>query len=348
MDVLTILFWIVILIMSLSAVVLLRVDSDLGLMFAEKWGRAPSEVLNGQVVWITGASSGIGEYLAYELALSRCKLVLSARRADELERVKRECLARSSLIDTDILILPMDVMQVDKHQELFQQVLDQFGKVDILVNNAGRTQRAKFENIDVEVDRQMFELNVFSVIALTRVVIPHFLERNAGHVVVMSSAAGKIGVPGSASYSGSKHAIHGYMECLRAERGNVIKVTLLCPGPVFSNLLKAAFTSKPNEVYGQSWNAKDRRMETDRCARLCAVSIANDMDESWIAPFPFLAAMYAYQYCPSLTKRMMTWLGVRSMMKLRDGSVALSVTKLETTNPAEETTPAEKLLLPAE
>jgi len=284
--------------------------------------------LTGQVVWITGASSGIGEFLAYELANCNCKLVLSARREDELQRVKAECVKRSMLTENDVLVLPMDVTITSKHQEMFQQVLDHFGSLDVLVNNAGRTQRAKWECIDLEVDRQLFHLNVFSVVALTRVVLPHFLDRNKGQVVVMSSAAGKMGVPGSASYTGSKHALHGYMECLRAERAN-IAITLLCPGPVFSNLLQTAFTEKPDEVYGQVWGSKDRRMATDRCARLCAVAIAHKVDEAWIAPYPFIAAFYAYQYCPGLTKKIMKKLGLKSMMKMRDGTVTLSVTELD-------------------
>lgn len=110
--------------------------------------------------------------------------------------------------DADILILPMDVTEIECHQRMFDHVLDTFGKLDILVNNAGRSQRALWEDIEIEVDRGVFEVNVFGPIHLTRIAVKYFLTRGEGHVAVTSSIAGIIGVPFSASYTAAKHALH--------------------------------------------------------------------------------------------------------------------------------------------
>lgn len=165
--------------------------------------------LQGKVVWITGASSGIGKSLAIVLARHGVKLCLSARREEELEKVKLECLAGSSLKQADIFVLKMDMLETDKHQAYFDKVIKQFGQVDVLVNNAGRSQRALWQKIDIEVDRELFELDVFSVVNLSRVYVRH-VEKNSleGHIAVTSSSAGLLGVPNSGSYVGAKHALH--------------------------------------------------------------------------------------------------------------------------------------------
>lgn len=161
------------------------------------------------MVWITGASSGIGKSLGIVLARHGVKLCLSARREDELEKVKLECLAGSSLKPADILVLKMDMLQTDKHEDYFDQVIKHFGQVDVLVNNAGRSQRALWQNIELQVDRELFDLDVFSIVNLTRVYV-RYVEKNKleGHVAVTSSTAGLLGVPNSCSYVGAKHAIH--------------------------------------------------------------------------------------------------------------------------------------------
>lgn len=102
----------------------------------------------------------------------------------------------------------MDVTNIATHEKHFNEAIQHFGGVDILMNNAGRSQRAMWEDIALDVDRQMFELNVFSVLNLTRVAIKHFKERRQGHVVVTSSVTGVVAFPFSATYGGTKHALH--------------------------------------------------------------------------------------------------------------------------------------------
>lgn len=167
--------------------------------------------LRGQVVWVTGASSGIGKQLAIVLAQHGVRLCLAARREVELEQVKQECLAASSnqLKPDDVLVLKMDLLEFNNHQTYFNKVLAHFGHIDVLVNNAGRSQRANWQDVDIQVDRDVFELDVFSVVNLTRIYVNYLLKScKRGHVAVTSSSAGLIGVPGSCSYVGAKFAIH--------------------------------------------------------------------------------------------------------------------------------------------
>lgn len=167
--------------------------------------------MQGQVVWITGASSGIGKGLALQLAKNGVRLVLSARRVDLLHQVKVQCLEVSGgkLSRNDIFILEMDVLRIDKHHSYFASVIQHFGTLNVLVNNAGRSQRAAWTDITLDVDRQLFDLDVFAVVNLTRIAVRYFEEKNIrGHLAVTSSIAGLIPVPFSASYVAAKYSIH--------------------------------------------------------------------------------------------------------------------------------------------
>ncbi|XP_062589349.1 dehydrogenase/reductase SDR family member 7-like [Saccostrea cucullata] len=309
----------VVAIYSVLFVLILIGDCDLYLQFAENFGKKPN-VLKDKVVWITGASSGIGECLAYELAKAGCKLCLSARREKELVRVKKECLLHGKVKDEDILVLPLDVLKFETHSQATQHVLKHFSKIDVLVNNAGRSQRALFEETSIETDREVLELNVLGVLSLTKQVLPHMLERKEGHIVVMSSIAGKLSAPNSASYTGSKHAIQGWFSTLAVETFDQnIAVTLLCPGPVFSNLLDTAFTGKPGEELKEKMSSSDKRMSTARCAELCSIAIANRLSEAWIALNPVLLFTYGFQYFPNLSRVIAKRMGLKMLKNIREG-----------------------------
>nr|XP_022329120.1 dehydrogenase/reductase SDR family member 7-like [Crassostrea virginica] len=321
LDLLFYLFLGVLSIYAVLTVLILFGDCDLYLQLASKFGKK-TYALKGKVVWITGASSGIGEYLAYELAKAGCRLCLSARREPELDRVKKQCLLYGKVKDDDILVLPLDVLKFDTHSSATQKVLKYFGKIDILVNNAGRSQRALFEETSVDLDREVLELNVLAVLSLTKQVLPHMLERKEGHIAVMSSIAGKLSAPISASYTGSKHAIQGWFSTLGVEMfDRNIAVTLLCPGPVFSNILDTAFTGQAGKELKGKMNASEKRMSTARCAELCALALANRLDEAWIALNPVLLFTYLFQYFPNLSRWMSKRMGLKMLQKIREGGV---------------------------
>lgn len=292
-------------------------DSDITLTFYEKFGKKISH-LKGKVIVITGASSGIGESLAIHLARNGVKLALIARREMELFRVKNICL-QSGLNFNDVLIVPFDITEISNHQVVFDKILRHFGTIDIVVNNAGRSQRAVWENIEVNVDRQLFELNVFSVINFSRIFAKYFLSRGNGHIAVVSSLAGVLPAPFSASYTGSKHAIHGYMNSLRFEKiDKNLDVTLFCPGPTFTNFLAECFTEKSGQVFGGVTNVSDRRMSSDRCGYLLAVALSNKLTESWVAVFPILPLTHILINYSTISQVFMKYFGPKFLLNLRD------------------------------
>lgn len=150
------------------------------------------------------------------MAKNGVKLCISARREEELNKVKEECLKHnSSLSSNDILVQKIDLLEIDNHQNCFDNVVKHFGKVDVLVNNAGRSQRAEWGSIQLNVDRELFELDVFSIVNLTRIYLSHLKKTDTkGHIAITSSIAGLIGVPLSGSYVGAKHALHVRIVCL--------------------------------------------------------------------------------------------------------------------------------------
>ncbi|XP_078358032.1 dehydrogenase/reductase SDR family member 7-like [Oculina patagonica] len=284
-------------------------DGDFTLLIYEKIGQDPAVALRGKVVWITGASSGIGEYFAYQLAKYGCKLVLSARRKAELERVKDKCAAIATGLDSsfnkdqDILVLPLDLQKFDTHEKLTQDVLKHFGKVDILVNNGGRSQRTLMKKTPLEVDRALLDLNLVGTISLTKAVLPHMIERHEGQIVVVSSLLGKLGFPLRATYCASKHALQGYFDTARMELAeHNIHVQTVLPGPVKSNITLYSFTENINVEFKDSPNFSSSNipvMSTERCAKLMAIGMANKLDELWIAENPALIMTYTYQYFPN-------------------------------------------------
>jgi len=197
-----------------------------------------------KVVWITGASSGIGEGLAHAFHQRGAMLVLSSRRETELERVKSELKGTTD----NVLILPLDLEQVATLNEKADTALEHFGQIDILVNNGGISQRALTKDTPLDVDRRIMEIDYFGTIALTKAVLPSMLERKSGHVVTISSLAGKIGTPMRSAYCASKHALHGFFDSLRAEVWEEnIYVALICPGYVSTQISVNALTATGNQ-----------------------------------------------------------------------------------------------------
>lgn len=187
--------------------------------------------LKNRTVWITGASSGIGEALALQAAEQGAKLVLSARRTAELERVRSLCRKADS-----IAVLPLDLTKFDA-AEAAASAASFFGPVDILVNNAGWSQRSLLVDTDMAVYRQIMELDFFAPVALTKAVVPAMRERRGGHVVMIASVAGKIGAPLRTGYCAAKHALSGFTEAARAELWREgLKFTAVYPGFVRTNI----------------------------------------------------------------------------------------------------------------
>ena len=304
-------------------------DVDLTLLTSQLLGSSPRKQLANKVIWITGASSGIGEALAYELArnVPNCRLVLTGTNETKLKEVSTKCQQLSGSNNKMTMVLALDMRQADSLADgAIEEIVSTFGTLDILVANAGRSQRALFHHVDTQVDREMFEINVFGGIKLTRSAISYWksVNKQDAMVVISSSVAGKLGAPFSCTYTASKFALHGYFECLRIEQYPWLSVLLVCAGPVVTPVVERAFTSQPGQVWGKKHADDSSRIPVARCARLYAVAMANKLDEVWISRNPLLLSVYAYQYCPSFMRKFATPWFARSFIKLRDGEVSIT------------------------
>ncbi len=205
-----------------------------------------------QVVWITGASSGIGAGLAQVFHKEGAKVILSARREAELERVKAQCNAGPGAVH----VVPFDVVDAAAREEAARRVEDISGKVDVLVNNAGISQRALGKDTDMDVDRRIMEVDYFAPIALTKLVLPKMMQRKSGHLVVTSSVAGKYGIPLRSAYCAAKHALHGYFDTMRIELMPYnISVCLLVVAGIKSNVSFRALTGDGGEWGKDDWGS---------------------------------------------------------------------------------------------
>lgn len=185
-----------------------------------------------KLIWITGASSGIGEHLAYAFAREGAKLILSSRKTAALEKVKGACADPQK-----VAIVPLDVADLEAVKQTAKTVLDTHGLPDILVNNAGISQRALAVETVVEVDQQIMQVNYFGTVALIKALLPEMIRQRKCHIVSMSSVMGIFGAPWRTAYCASKHAMNGFHEGLRAELHPYgIPVTVLMPGYVNTNV----------------------------------------------------------------------------------------------------------------
>lgn len=189
-----------------------------------------------KTVWITGASSGIGEALAVGWSRRGARVVLSSRNAAELERVRAACVAPASH-----LVRPLDLTDGDAIARVAAEVLRETGGIDVLVHSGGVSQRSLAAETELEVDRAIMELNYFGTIALTKAVLPSMLARKSGTIVPISSVIGYVGIPTRSAYAASKHALHGFFEALRAETArDGIRITIVVPGYVRTNVSQNA------------------------------------------------------------------------------------------------------------
>ncbi|XP_078000749.1 dehydrogenase/reductase SDR family member 7-like [Glandiceps talaboti] len=322
MDWMTLLGWFITISFIVTLVALLISDADLVLAFYARFGSNHGATLKDKVVWITGASSGIGEELAYQLAEIGSKLVLSARRKSELERVKKTCLERGQCTEEDIMIFPLDMCVFDSHGSATQKVIAKFNQIDILVNNAGRSQRSLAVETSFDVDKELIKLNFLGPVSLTKAVLPHMIARKSGHIVVTSSIAGKIPATLQTAYAASKFAVQGFFDVLRTEvYSDNITVTTVCPGPVVSNIVENAMTTTVEKTEHTD-NLKaamqySNRMSTARCAQLMVITMANKIDEAWITTNPVLLATYLGQYMPTTGKFVANMFGKSRIQALK-------------------------------
>ncbi len=215
----------------------------------------------GKVVWITGASSGIGASLAMQLNNLGAIVIASARRADKLIELKE-----NSTNLQDLITLPLDITDPRSIENAIAQV-GQMDRLDWVIHNAGIAQKGLVIETELDVDRKVMETNYFGTVALTKAIMPMYLQQGYGGFGIVSSFAGVMGIPGRSAYSASKHALHGFFESLKAEHmGCKLNVSFILPG-----FINTAITAKglcgDGTPYGKVETSHRLGMTPDECAQ---------------------------------------------------------------------------------
>ena len=222
--------------------------------------------MKDKVVIITGASSGIGKALAFEMAARGAKVVLAARSGDKLQEIESELRA----LGASVISIPTDVSREEDCRKLVTDTVQYFGRIDILINNAGISMRALFEQSGLDVLRRLMEVNFWGTVYCTKFSLPYLLK-SKGSVVGVSSIAGNKGLPGRTGYSASKFAIQGFLETLRIENlKNGLHVLIACPGFTSSNIRNTALAAD-GTTQGESPRDENSMMKAEDVA----IKIAN-------------------------------------------------------------------------
>jgi len=218
--------------------------------------------LADKVIWITGASSGIGRALAQTAAQQNTKLILSGRRVDALEALATD-------LSVDCLVLPFEVTDYDVLASKVDEAWAWQGRVDILVNNAGISQRCLAIDAKPEVYTELINIDLIAPIWLTQLQLKRMAEAGGAHIVAISSVAGRIGPPLRTAYSAAKFGLIGYMDALRAEVDQIhnIKVTNILPGSVATDVARNALTGNGSKrgVSDAVIDAGDDPMDCAKC-----------------------------------------------------------------------------------
>lgn len=264
--------------------------------------------LQSKTIWITGASSGVGEGMATVFHREGADIIISGRREAELEHVKASCSGGPG----SITVVPFDITDEFGREAAVRDVLSRFERLDVLVNNAGIGQRSLANETTLEVERRIMEVDFFGPVALTKLVLPRMIEQQAGHLIVTSSVAGKHAVPFHTTYCAAKHALHGYFDTLRIEhlKDNILVMLLVIAG-IRSNVFEHALTGDGSE-YGTSDWGSGSGMTAEACAERVVDAIENREQEVVISIEEAKQAMLLKDKDPvAFTERManmMAWM----------------------------------------
>ena len=223
--------------------------------------------LKGKVVVITGASSGIGKACAEEFSHRGATVVMAARSVEKLNEISHLLKGRS-------LAVACDVTKEADCKNLIDKAIEAFGKIDILINNAGISMRAMFKDVELDVLKQVMDINFWGTVYCTKYALPH-IEKGKGSIIGVSSIAGFRGLPGRTGYSASKFAMHGFLESLRTELlRKDVHVMIACPGFTKSNIRNTALNSEGKQQ-GESPRDEEKMMTAEEVA----AHIANAVEE---------------------------------------------------------------------
>ena len=250
-----------------------------------------SDMYKDKVVWITGASSGIGEALAHRFSREGARVIISSHEPEELDRVKRDLESYGN----DVHIEVFDLGNPGEVQQTADRVLKQFGRVDVLMNNGGISQRALAVETPLEIDRRIMEIDYFAGVILTKAVLPGMIERGYGHIGVTSTISGKFGFPLRSAYAAAKHALFGFYESVWAENyQHGVRVTLFSPGRVRTNISLHAL-QKDGKEHGKMDPGQAKGITTEACARKMVRSMKRNRKDVLIGGSE-LIMVYIHKY----------------------------------------------------
>jgi len=258
--------------------------------------------MDDQIVWITGASSGIGRALAYEYSRLGWKLILTSRREEKLEEVKRSCEGG----ENRVCVLPADLSDLAGIPLLVSKAEACFGRIDLLINNAGRSQRSLVSETGMDVYEELLRLDVLSTIAMTKGVLPGMTSRKKGHIAVVSSIAGKFGAPLRSGYSAAKFSLHGFYDSLRNEVWeHNISVSIIVPAFVKTDISINAATADGSS-YGKMDQNQAEGDSPEKCARQIVKKLKKKKREFFVGMNGRARlALFLSRYFPALLTRIL-------------------------------------------
>jgi short-subunit dehydrogenase len=234
-----------------------------------------TDLFKGKVVWITGASSGIGEALVYRFADLGAKIIISSNDLHRLEIVKKTCSKKPGMV----ICAPFDLSETAGIEKIVEEQINAAGKIDYLLNIGGISQRSLIKETPLWLDRKILEINFFGTIALTKAVLPYMINQKSGHILATSSITGRFGFPLRSAYSASKHAIHGFFETLFLEnKANNIRASVIIPGRVKTGISIHALESDGKE-HGQMDEGQSQGISPDKAADIIIRGIIRNKRE---------------------------------------------------------------------
>lgn len=257
-----------------------------------------------KVIWLTGASSGIGKALAFELAKHGAKLILSARKKDLLERIKEECISIGAL-ETDIECLTLDLKDSFSLFQKAKEAQRLFGTVDMLINNAGVSHRSSIADTDISVHREIMEINYFGAISLSKYLLPAMMAEGSGHQVIICSVAGKVSLPNRSAYAASKHAQVGFYEAMQREvKHSGITVSIVYPGYVKTNLSLNALDGN-GDRHGVMDKTQKNGLTASYCAKKICIGISQKEEAIVIGGLKERIGLFLERMAPRLLGKML-------------------------------------------
>lgn len=249
-------------------------------------------------VWITGASSGIGEQLAYSCIRRGARVIISSRDITKLEKVKKNCME----IGGECHVFPIDLSDVQQSEKVADEIISRFESIDLLINNGGISQRSTAIETASIVERKIMETNFFGAIAITKKVLPNMIKNGKGHIAITTSITGKFGFKLRSSYAASKHALHGYFDSLRLELiGKNIDITIVCPGFVKTEISKSAL-SKDGLKHAKMDEGQQGGISPEKCGEKYIKAIEKNKKEVLIGGNE-LIMVYLKRFLPFLFNR---------------------------------------------